>query len=64
MSDKFSRMADVKTFELPFSVPTVEISLYTLNRVLPDPGTEWFGATVRKALGAATNRNSDVVTAR
>ncbi|SPZ41775.1 LysR family transcriptional regulator [Rhodococcus wratislaviensis] len=64
MSDKFSRMADVKTFELPFSVPAMETSLYTLKKVLPDPGTEWFRATVRKALGAATNRDPDVVTAR
>ncbi|MFD9660987.1 LysR family transcriptional regulator [Rhodococcus sp. NPDC059968] len=64
VSDKFCRMADVKTFELPFSVPAVEISLYTYKRVLPDPGTEWFRATVRRALGAETNRNRDVVTAR
>ncbi len=44
-------MADVKTFELPFAVPAVEISLYTYKRVLPDPGTEWFRRTVKIALG-------------
>ncbi|MDF3306616.1 LysR family transcriptional regulator [Rhodococcus sp. T2V] len=53
VSEQFCRMAGVKTFELPFPVPAVEISLYTYKRVLPDPGTEWFRSIMKTALTRA-----------
>ncbi|MFZ2528657.1 MAG: LysR family transcriptional regulator [Rhodococcus sp. (in: high G+C Gram-positive bacteria)] len=50
VADQFLGIAPVKTFELPFDVPAVEISLYTYKRVLPDPGIAWFRHAVRTAL--------------
>lgn len=50
VADQFRGLAPVKTFELPFDVPAVEISLYTYRRVLPDPGIAWFRDAVRTAL--------------
>jgi DNA-binding transcriptional LysR family regulator len=50
VSAEFCAIADVKAFDLPFAVPSVEIALYTYRRVLPDPGIVWLRRTVRQAL--------------
>ncbi|WP_207839702.1 LysR family transcriptional regulator [Williamsia soli] len=50
VSAQFERLADVRTFPLPFSVPGVEIGLYTFRRILPDPGTEWLRTLILSAL--------------
>jgi len=50
VSDQFCALADITTFELPFPVPSVEISLYTYRRRLPDPGVQWLRLTIREAL--------------
>jgi DNA-binding transcriptional LysR family regulator len=50
VSAQFCAAADITTFELPFRVPSVEISLYTYRRRLPDPGVQWLRRTIREAL--------------
>lgn len=52
VAHQFLQLAAVKTFELPFAVPAVQISLYTAKRRLPDAGVEWLRHTVRTAVGA------------
>lgn len=37
----FTRMAPVRTFQLPWSIPQVQVGLFTLRRVLPAPEIEW-----------------------
>ncbi|MDI9978846.1 LysR substrate-binding domain-containing protein [Rhodococcus sp. IEGM 1307] len=52
VTESFSKIADVRAFDLPFAVPEVEIALYTYRRFLPDPGTQWLRETIRSALAA------------
>lgn len=42
--------ANIETFELPFSVPELQVSLHTYRRALPDPGVEWLRKTIIRAL--------------
>ena len=42
--------ANIETFELPFAVPELQVSLHTYRRALPDPGVEWFRETIIRAL--------------
>jgi hypothetical protein len=42
--------ANIETFELPFAVPDLQVSLHTYQRALPDPGVEWFRETIITAL--------------
>jgi DNA-binding transcriptional LysR family regulator len=46
----FTRSSDVRTFELPFEIPTVEVSLYTYRRALPAPGTDWLRDLICRTL--------------
>ncbi|QYB00245.1 LysR family transcriptional regulator (plasmid) [Rhodococcus sp. USK10] len=51
LSDWFFGQSDVRTFALPFSVRSVEVSLYTYRKMFPSPAADWFRALVREALG-------------
>lgn len=42
--------ASIETFELPFAVPELQVSLHTYRRALPDPGVTWFRETIISAL--------------
>ncbi|WP_093278339.1 LysR family transcriptional regulator [Saccharopolyspora shandongensis] len=46
----FTRSSRVRTFELPFEIPTVEVALYTYRRAIPAPGTDWLRDLVRETL--------------
>ncbi|MGP4016213.1 LysR family transcriptional regulator [Saccharopolyspora sp. 5N708] len=46
----FTRSSDVRTFELPLEIPTVEVSLYTYRRALPAPGIDWLRDLIRRTL--------------
>lgn len=50
VSAQFCATAKISTFDLPFPVPPVEISLYTYRRLLPDPGVQWLRQTIRETL--------------
>ena len=50
VSEQFCAVADITSFELPFTVPAMEVSLYTYRRALPDPGVEWLRQAIRAAL--------------
>jgi hypothetical protein len=42
--------ANIETFEWPFAVPELQVSLHTYRRALPDPGVTWFRETIISAL--------------
>ena len=48
----FERTRAVRSFELPFTPATGEISLYTYTRSLPSPAAAWLRELIRTALGA------------
>ncbi|WP_328810547.1 LysR family transcriptional regulator [Rhodococcus sp. NBC_00294] len=50
VSNMFTTLADVRTFDLPLDIAPAEISLYTYKRVLPSPAAEWFRRTICDAL--------------
>ncbi|MEU7484088.1 LysR family transcriptional regulator [Streptomyces sp. NPDC042319] len=49
----FTRAAPVRTFTLPFDIPTVEVALHTYRRTLPAPAVEWLRATVTGLLASS-----------
>ncbi|MDA3627732.1 LysR family transcriptional regulator [Saccharopolyspora oryzae] len=53
VAELFTRSSQVATFQLPFDVPTVEVSLYTYRRALPAPGTDWLRELIRRTLRRA-----------
>ncbi|MGZ6800627.1 MAG: LysR family transcriptional regulator [Mycobacteriaceae bacterium] len=50
VADLFTRSSHVRTFPLPFEIPTVEVALYTYRRAIPSPGIEWLRSAVTAAL--------------
>ena len=63
VSEQFCAVADITSFELPFTVPAMEVSLYTYRRALPDPGVEWLRQVIRAALRDwGTSHNADATT--
>ncbi|MER7394746.1 LysR family transcriptional regulator [Streptomyces sp. NPDC000151] len=54
----FTRAAPVRTFTLPFDLPTAEVALYTYRRTLPAPAVEWLRDTVAGLL-ATTDRTTE-----
>ena len=46
----FTRSSNVRTFRLPFEIPTVEVALYTYRRAISSPSVEWLRRTITTAL--------------
>jgi DNA-binding transcriptional LysR family regulator len=46
----FTRSSSVRTFDLPFDIPPVEVALYTYRRAIPSPGVDWLRRTITTAL--------------
>jgi DNA-binding transcriptional LysR family regulator len=50
VADWFVRAANVRTFELPFETPQIEVALYRYRRNPPSPGVEWLAELIRDVL--------------